>query len=214
MQLNKGMGLMDQFRCPTGRQGKIVAALMNRGHKPLTTWGLTHIAIQPDYTILDVGCGGGKTVNRLAEMTPQGKVFGVDYSPDMVAYAKKLNCKLVEQGRVKIVEGSADKTELPDGFFDLVTACETYYFWPNLPAAFEEILRVLKPNGTFLIISEMVKDGVSDVKRADLIKKTHVQLVKLDDIVSMLGSVGFVDVEVNRKPDSAWNTVTAKKPPA
>ncbi len=197
-----------------GRQGKIVASLMNRAHKPLTTWGLTHATIQLDYTILDVGCGGGKTINRLAEMTPQGKVFGVDYSADMVEYAKKLNRKLVEHGRVEIVEGSADKTGQPDGFFDLVTACETYYFWPSLPAAFEEILRVLKPNGTFLIISEMVKDGVSDVKRADLIKKTHVQLVKLDDIVSMLGSAGFVDVEVDRKPNSAWNTVTAKKPPA
>ena len=208
------MGLMDQFRCPTGRQGKIVAGLMNRGHKPLTTWGLTHVTIQPDLVILDVGCGGGGTINRLAEMTPQGKVFGVDYSADMVEYAKKLNQKLVEQGRVEIVEGSADKTGLPDSFFDLVTACETYYFWPSLPDAFNEILRVLKPNGSFLMISEMIKDGICDVKRAGLIEKTHVQLVRLDEIVGMLRAAGFVEVEVDRKPDSAWNTVAAKKPPA
>ena len=206
------MDLMDQFKCPRGRQGRIVAALMNRGHKTLTTWGLTHVVIQSNFTILDVGCGGGKTVNRLAEMTPQGKVFGVDYSSDMVEYTRKLNRKLVEQGRVEIVEGSADRTGLPSDTFDLVTACETYYFWPSLPNAFKEILRVLKPDGTFLMINEMIKDGVCDVKRADLIEKTHVRLYGLEEIKGMLQSAGFVEVEVNRKPDSAWNTIAAKKP--
>ena len=206
------MDLMDQFKCPRGRQGRIVAALMNRGHKTLTTWGLTHVVIQSNITILDVGCGGGKTVNRLAEMTPQGKVFGVDYSSDMVEYTRKLNRKLVEQGRVEIVEGSADRTGLPSDTFDLVTACETYYFWPSLPNAFKEILRVLKPDGTFLMINEMIKDGVCDVKRADLIEKTHVRLYGLEEIKGMLQSAGFVEVEVNRKPDSAWNTIAVKKP--
>jgi len=207
------MDVMDQFRCPTGRQGRTVAAHMNRDHWDLTTWGLTHVKVQPDFVILDVGCGGGKTVNRLAQKAPQGKVVGVDYSPDMVAYAKKMNRKLVEQGRVEIVEGSADKTGLPECFFDLVTACETYYFWFSLPAAFEEIIRVLKPEGTFLMINEMVKDGVYELEMAELIEKVHVRLFGLDEIEGMLRSAGFVDVEVDRKPDSAWNTVAAKKPP-
>ena len=83
-------GLMDQFRRPTGRIGRFAAALMNRGHKPLTLWGLTHVKIEPNYIILDVGCGGGKTVNRLAQQAPLGKVFGIDYSADMVKYSKKV----------------------------------------------------------------------------------------------------------------------------
>ncbi len=86
-------GLMDQFRRPTGRRGKLVAELMNKGHKSLTLWGLAHVEIKPHYVILDVGCGGGKTVSRQAQKTPLGKVFGIDYSTDMVEYSKKLKQK-------------------------------------------------------------------------------------------------------------------------
>ncbi|MCW4024685.1 MAG: class I SAM-dependent methyltransferase [Candidatus Bathyarchaeota archaeon] len=206
------MGLWDQFQCPKGRQGKIVAALMNKGHKALTTWGLSYVTIQPDYTILDVGCGGGKTINRLAQQVPQGKVYGIDCSPDMVAYAKKVNKEFVKQNQVEIHEASVDNTGLPDDFFDLVTACETYYFWFSLPEAFKEIKRVLKPNGKFLLISEMVKDGVHDVARAKIIEKTHVHLVPIEETSNMLQSAGFSNVEVVRKEDSAWNAIIAQKP--
>lgn len=207
-----GLSVYDQFQRPTGRKGKIVAAMMNHGHKSLTTWGLTHVTIDPDFVILDVGCGGGKTINRLTKLVPNGKVYGVDYSPDMVAYAKKLNKKYVDQGKVEIVEGSVDKTGFSSGLFDLVTACETYYFWPSLPDAFKEINRILKPNGKLLLINEMVKDGVHDVKRAEIIEKTHVRLIPLEEMQSMLQVAGFVGAEVSRKKQSPWNTIIAQKP--
>ncbi len=206
------MGLMDQFQRPTGSQGRVVAARMNREHRALTTWGLTHVAIEPNYVILDVGCGGGKTINRLAPQVPQGRVYGIDHSPDMVRYAKKLNKKFVEQSQVEIREASAEKTGYPSDFFDLVTACETYYFWSSLPAAFREIRRVLKPNGKLLIINEMVKDGVYELEKADLIKETHVHLVGPDELGSLLHAAGFVCVEVSRKEASAWNAFVAQKP--
>lgn len=208
------MGLMDQFQRPTGPQGRIIAAKMNRSHFELTTWGLTQVTIEPNYTILDVGCGGGKTINRLAEMVPQGKVYGIDYSPDMVNFAKKVNKKFVDQNKVEIHEASVDKTGFPSGTFNLVTACETYYFWPSLPAAFQEIKRVLKPNGRLLIINEMIKDGFYDVKDAAIIKKTHLHLVPLEEIRVVLESVGFVGVEVYRKNGSPWNTIVTQKPKA
>jgi ubiquinone/menaquinone biosynthesis C-methylase UbiE len=205
-------GLMDQFKCPRGRRGRIVAALMNRGHKPLTLWGLTHVEIKSDYVILDVGCGGGKTVNRLAQQAPLGKVFGIDYSPDMVEYSKKVNKKLIAENRVEIVEGSVDKTGLPDDFFDLVTAVETYYFWPSFSDALKEILRVLKSGGNFLMANEMVQDGVYDVKSAKTIEQAHVRLIPLDEIKNTALSVGFVEVQVFTKEGSPWNAILAQKP--
>ncbi len=206
------LGLMDQYRRPTGHQGRIVAALMNREHKALTSWGLKHVNIASDSVILDVGCGGGKTVNRLAQRAIQGKVFGIDYSPDMVKYAKAVNKKFLAQNRVEIVEGSVEKMVFPANFFDLVTAVETYYFWPSLPDAFQEIKRVLKPNGKLLMVNEMVKDRVYEVKHAKLIEKTHVRLLSLDEIRSILQSVGFVDVKVFTKGKSPWNAIVALKP--
>ena len=203
--------LMDQYKCPTGRQGKRVAALMNQSHKPLTLWGLTHVNIESNYVILDVGCGGGKTVNRLAQRAPLGKVFGIDYSADMVDYSLKVNKKLVAENRVKIVAASVEKTGFPDNFFDLATAVETYYFWPSLSDALREIRRVLKPNGKLLMVNEMVKDGEYEIKNAKIIEQTHVHLITLEEIKDAILSTGFVDVQVFTKAGSPWNAILAKK---
>ena len=202
---------MDQFRCPTGRRGRFIAASMNREHKPLTLWGLTHVNIAPDYLILDVGCGGGKTVSRLAQRVPLGKVFGIDYSAEMVNYSRKVNKKFIAENRVEIVEGSVEKTGFPDDFFDLVTAIETYYFWPSFSEALKEILRVLKHSGKFLMVNEMVQDGVYDVKYAKTIEQAHVRLIPLDEIRSTALCVGFPDVQIFTKAGSPWNAILAKK---
>ena len=205
-------GLMDQFRRPKGRRGRFVAVLMNRGHKPLTMWGLTHVEIEPDYVILDAGCGGGKTISRLAQRAFRGKVFGIDYSTDtdMVKYSR--NKKLIAENRVEIVKATVDKTGFSDDFFDLVTAVETYYFWPSFSDALKEMLRVLKPGGKFLMVNEMVQDGVYDVKSAKIIEQAHVKLIPLDEIKNTALSVGFADVQIFTKDGSPWNAVLAKKP--
>ena len=166
-----------QYRCPTGVSGRKVAANMNKGHWDLTTWGLKHVSINSDSVILDVGCGGGKTISRLARRAVQGKVYGIDHSADMVDYSRQVNKKLIAANRVEIMQGSVEKTGFNDEFFDFVTAIETYYFWPNLAEAFEEIKRILKKEGCLLIISEMIKDGVYEVENAEIIAKTQVHLV-------------------------------------
>jgi hypothetical protein len=56
------MGLMKkmlkQSRKPTGKFGAFYAELMNIGHSSVTRWGLSHVLINENYTILDIGCGG------------------------------------------------------------------------------------------------------------------------------------------------------------
>jgi ubiquinone/menaquinone biosynthesis C-methylase UbiE len=204
-------GLMDQFKRPTGRRGRLVAALMNKGHKSLSLWGLTHVNIEPDYVILDVGCGGGKTVSRLAQRAFVGKVFGIDYSADMVKYSKKVNKKWIAENRVEIIEGAVEKMGFSDNFFDLITAIETYYFWHSFSDVLQEIKRVLKPEGKLLIVNEMVKDGVYEIKHAKMIEKTQVSLFPLEEIRNILQSVGFADVQIVTKVKSPWNTILAQK---
>ena len=203
--------LLNQYKRPTGRRGRVVAALMNKRHEALTLWGLTHVNIEPDYVILDVGCGGGKAITRLAKQAVLGKVFGIDYSVDMVEYSQKINKTLIAENRVKIREGSVEKTGFPDNFFDLVTAIETYYFWPRLPNALQEIKRVLKPEGKLLLVNEMVKDGVYEVEHAEMIEKTQVCLFPLEEIRRNMQSVGFVNVQIFTNDKSPWNAILAQK---
>lgn len=89
--------LNDQYRCPTGREGRLIAFMMNKFHEPLTLWGLAKITVGSKFVILDVGCGGGKTISKLAQLSPQGKIYAIDYSSDMVKFSKKINKVLIAQ---------------------------------------------------------------------------------------------------------------------
>jgi ubiquinone/menaquinone biosynthesis C-methylase UbiE len=207
----KNKTFMDQYKCPTGLQGRVVAMSMNQKHSKLTSWGLNKVKINPNFVVLDVGCGGGKSISKLAKLAYQGKVFGVDLSQDMVKFSKEVNKELIAQGRVSIVEGSVEKMSFPNDSFDLVTAVETYYFWSNLSDAFREVKRILKSKGNLLLINEMIKDGVYEVENMEIITKTNVCLVPLQKIRKVLASVGFVNIEIFTQKRSPWNSILAQK---
>ena len=137
---------MDQFKCPTGKDGITVAKLMNNRHSTLTDWGLKKAEIKPNFVVLDIGCGGGETLKKLAQKMPQGRVYGIDHSKDMVNFSKQLNKESVVKDQVFVVEASVEKMKFSDNFFDLTTGIETYYFWPNLLEAFSTSLSILACN--------------------------------------------------------------------
>ena len=199
--------LGDQYRCPKGFRGRLVASMMNRHHKKLTLWGLTKVSVGSDFVVLDVGCGGGKTVGRLAQLASQGKVFGIDYSAEMVKFSKKINKNLIAQNRAEITESSIEKMGFIDDYFDLVTAFETCYFWTNFANALAEIKRVLKPGGKVLLVNEL-KYGSTPAK---VVEETHVKLLPLEEIETTLQSTGFAYVQVFTETNSNWNTVVAQK---
>lgn len=80
---------VNQCSKPTGWLGRFTLWRMNSSHSKLTDWGLQHIAIENHGTILDVGCGGGRTVSKLAAIATRGKVYGIDYSDASVAATKE-----------------------------------------------------------------------------------------------------------------------------
>jgi ubiquinone/menaquinone biosynthesis C-methylase UbiE len=129
---------------------------MNARHSEVTDWGLAHISIGRHYTILDVGCGGGRTLSKLARAT-EGKVYGIDYSEESVAASKRTNARWIDMGRVEVRHGAVSQLPFRDGMFDLVTAVETHFWWPNLPMDLREVLRVLTAGGMLIVIAEVYK---------------------------------------------------------
>jgi len=59
--------LLKQCRKPNGLFGRMVANGMNRSHAPMTKWALEQIHLTEDMTVLDIGCGGGGIVRRIAQ---------------------------------------------------------------------------------------------------------------------------------------------------
>jgi ubiquinone/menaquinone biosynthesis C-methylase UbiE len=151
--------MLNQFRKPTKWVGRFFLWVMNRSHSGLTDWGLKHVQIEKSFTILDVGCGGGRTIQKLAALSTNGMIYGIDYAKGSVAASRAKNKQLIKLGRVEIKLGSVSQLPFAEDKFDLVTAVETQYYWPDPVKDMQEILRVLKPGGTLIVIAESYKKG-------------------------------------------------------
>ncbi|MBN2532050.1 MAG: class I SAM-dependent methyltransferase [Spirochaetales bacterium] len=200
-----------QCRKPTGRLGRFVGRMMNSGHTKLRHWGLGHLSIMPDAHILDIGCGGGKAMKELANSVPGGKVYGIDYSEDMIKVSKKINHTLIKQGIVEIVHGTVSSLPFTDNMLDIVTAIETYFFWPDLPSDLKEIKRVLKPGGTLLLINESYKDNLFEKRNNKLISFLNMQIHTPDEYRDFLTKAGYDSIELHTIREKNWITAIALK---
>ena len=149
--------LIDQGKQPNGFIGKVMLKIMNSAHKQMTKWSLSKINIADNSIILDIGCGGGKTLQLLNELAKNGKIYGIDYSEESIKLSTKENKKAVLNGKVIVKQGSVSSIPFSDDTFDIITAFQTHYFWPDLKNDIKEVNRVLKPNGQFLLVSELYK---------------------------------------------------------
>lgn len=182
--------------CPKGFLGRCMLRFMNFGHAPLTNWGLDHVEFSDGMVMLDIGCGGGATLKRLLKRSPEGMVYGIDISEESVVKAKNVNKQLLNK-QVFVRQGSADSLPWKDQKFDVVTAVETVYFWPNLPQCFQEVKRVLKPGGQFAIMLEVIE---GDSIWTNVVEGMTVYSPEM--LKDMLEQAGFGDVKVFRKKPS------------
>ena len=189
---------------PKGALGRVMLSFMNYTHAPLTNWGLKFVNVQDGWTMLDVGCGGGFTIRRLLKRSEGAKVYGIDISEESVAKAKKVNGDVLNK-QVFVVQGSAEKLPYEDGKFELVTAVETVYFWPNLPDCLQEVRRVLKPGGRFAILVEVVD---SDSKWTNVVE--GMTAFSPEDLKKLLDEAGFTQTEIHRKKPSYATIIGVK----
>lgn len=181
---------------PQGRMGRIMLQFMNFGHRPLSNWGLSHVSFHEGMTMLDIGCGGGATLKQLVGRSKKGQAYGIDISEESVAKAREVNKELLDN-QVFVQQGSADKLPYENGKFDLVTAIETVYFWPNMPDCMKEVRRVLKPAGQFAIIVEVID---TDSMWTNVVE--GMTAYTPNQLKVILEEAGFVKVEIYRKKPS------------
>lgn len=195
-----------QFSRPSSLMGRILLRSMNIGHGRLHQWGLKAAGIQLTDRVLDVGCGGGKAISRILEETRR-EVAGIDHSPEAVKTARSLNRAAVSSGRLRIVESSVESLPFRDGFFDVVTAFETTYFWPELQAGLTEIRRVLSPGGRLVIANEFA-DRASAGAWAD---RLNMHVPDSEALAGAAYEAGFLMVDVSVHPHNGWLRLVAAK---
>lgn len=140
---------------------------------------------------LEVGVGSGRFAARL------GVQMGVDPSPSMVALARARGV----QARI----GRAEALPFSSEQFDFVLMVTAICFIDDLPAAFREVVRVLKSNGTFVVA---FLDPDTPLGKQYLKKKTHDRFYRearfyaYEEVVSLLRKAGL-------SPVAEWQTVFA-----
>jgi SAM-dependent methyltransferase len=188
---------LNQVRKPTKWAGRLFLWLMNITHSGLTDWGLKHVLVERGFTILDVGCGGGRTIQKLAALATEGTVFGVDYAEGSVAASRGKNAQSTKAGYVQVKQASVSQLPFPEDKFDLVTAVETQYYWPDLVKDMQEILRVLKPGGKLIVIAESYKKGAYNWLQRPvmkLLKSTNLDVDAHRGLFSAAGLHGYSDI--------------------
>ena len=105
-------------------------------------------------TILDIGCGTGRLLRKLAVRWPEAQLIGIDPAEGMIAVARRLT------PGVTFYQSMAEKMPLPDASADLVTSTVSFHHWQDQAQGVCEVARVLRPGGYFVLADISVPLGL------------------------------------------------------
>ena len=100
--------------------------------------------------ILDVGCGTGYLLGRLARVSGAEVLAGIDAAPAMVEVARAA----AVDDRLRFVAGTAERLPWPAATFDLVVSTTSFDHWADQRAGLAECARVLAPGG-WLVLADL-----------------------------------------------------------
>ena len=114
--------------------------------------------LKPTDTVLDFACGTGLVTLPVAQMAAE--VCAIDISDEMVRHLKK---KIAEQGVGNVSVSCMDLFDesLRPGSFDAVVACNVLLYIEDRSAALARIRALLKPQGTLLLVSDCLGEGLT-----------------------------------------------------
>lgn len=203
--------LIKNARKPVGELGEQILERMNKSHETMAQWGVSHFDINGTDNILDIGCGGGRNLERFAAQITTGKVTGLDYSEVSVEKSSKLNEKAIEEGKVEVIQGSVSEMPFEDNTFDIITGFETIYFWPDFINDLKEVNRVLKKDGLVFFCNEAVYREGEMEKYDGLVELLDMKIYSEDVLKESLEKTGFKDFKAYIEEEKDWICITARK---
>jgi ubiquinone/menaquinone biosynthesis C-methylase UbiE len=170
---------------------------MEQTHLPIVLPMLSLMDLRPTDRILDVGCGSGWLVRRLAGFAPSGTVMGIDVSDEMIQRAQRSSAAVPN---AEFRQGTAEEIPAPAGAFTKVLSVESAYYWQDPARGLSEILRVLEANATAWILINYYRDN-PDCHQWNLHYQTPTHLLSAVEWQDRFHAAGFRDVSNRRIPD-------------
>jgi SAM-dependent methyltransferase len=152
-------------------------------------------------TVLDLGSGAGNDcfVAR-HEAGPDGRVIGVDFTPEMIAKARA-NAQRLGYANVEFREGDIEHLPLSDGMVDVVVSNCVLNLVTDKRQAFSEVLRVLKPGGHFSISDVVLNGSLPPAlqQAAELYAGCVSGALQESDYLGIIHQLGFGEVSVQKR---------------
>ena len=164
---------------------------------------LEHLELQPGETVVDLGSGAGiDALIAAREVGPDGRVIGIDMTPEMLAKATA-NAAAAGADHVEFREGRLEALPIDDGTIDAITSNCVINLVPDKSKVFAEIHRVLKPGGR-LVVSDVMLDGeLPEIITSDVMAYVGCVsgAVQREDYLAMLTAAGLGDIEIVKDVD-------------
>jgi ubiquinone/menaquinone biosynthesis C-methylase UbiE len=196
--------LAAQLRQPSGLFGKFfMGNFLNKGNEKINHLTVELLDVKPTDRVLDIGFGGGITIEEMVKMIDTGKIYGVDFSQAMVDKAKRKFKKLIQSDKVSIEFGDVIQLPFNDQTFDKVCTVNTIYFWNDTSVSLREIIRVMKKGGK-LIIGIRSADKMKDLP----FTRHNFKLYSPEDVKHLLVGSGFNNISIDhRDRDDKFDSV-------
>jgi arsenite methyltransferase len=159
---------------------------------------ITLASLQPGQTVLDLGSGAGLDCLLAAQKVgPEGRVIGVDMTPEMITRARA-NAKKINLTNVEFRQGYLEDLPVDSNSVDVIISNCVINLSPDKVKVFNEAFRVLAPGGK-LAVSDIVTEG----PLPEAVKKSLsawagcvAGAVESSEYVDMMKAVGFTDISV------------------
>ena len=191
------------------------AELMEAEHGKNVLKFLKTISFDSPFTFLDVGCGNGWVVRKIAKEKKCKKAVGIDKSKKMIIQAKKNTDSKKEEFFHTDIESIKYNEK-----FDFIFSMESLYYADSIEIALEKIYKLLKPGGKFFCGTDFYTDNKATAKWSKMMKiRMHLHSKKEWKI--LFQNAGFViktkhvkDLENKKKWKREYGTlfITGTKP--
>jgi len=137
--------------------------------------------VSPDAVVVDVGCGTGSALRRIAARVPDGTLIGLDPIPRMLEIARDRAGEDPNGHRIEFREAPAERLPLEDDSADVIFAFDSIDHWQDKAAGLHEIRRVLRPEGRLVVVKDGGLPGGAKAKRDFLAELERAGLTVLNE---------------------------------
>lgn len=184
--------VLDQLGHPHGRLATLTGLVLNRANAKAIREAVVLLDPRPGQRLVEVGFGGGYSLPLLLRAVgPEGHVFGLELSDELLARARRRFIVPRMRGRLRLDHAPVEQLPLADASMTGALSMHTIFFWTDLERGLDELARVLEP-GARLVLGLAEPDHL---RKAGFAAHGH-RVVVPEQLAEMLPAHGFERVEV------------------